>query len=139
MKIICYDPTFKRYYTFDQVDQYTLVATKHTALFSKGDTLKMSGIWLQEEQCDLSLSWNGNKRHGIWKQVWYTTDSLRYKYTEYKNDTIIREYSEVKSREQNTSKEQDTITPPKTEIVPYHPKFPTERIPKRKQKVHRLR
>lgn len=62
-KIICYDPTFKRYYTFDRIDQYTLVATKHTALFTKGDTLKMSEIWFPEEEntCVLSMNWDKNK------------------------------------------------------------------------------
>lgn len=41
-KIVCYDPKLKRYYTFAQVNDSTLICTKHTALFVKGDLLKLS-------------------------------------------------------------------------------------------------
>ena len=63
-RIICFDPRFRRYYTFDQIDEYTLIATRHTALFTKGDTLKMSSR--RNGDFDETMSWAGNKRHGIW-------------------------------------------------------------------------
>ena len=91
-EIICYDPLFKRYYTFDILDEYTLVATKHTALFIKGDTLKMSSLWRSKDSYIQGMSWNGNKRHGMWKNYHLDEDSITY--IKYKNDTIVRQYKE---------------------------------------------
>lgn len=41
-KIICYDPELKRYYTFIKINDSTLLCTKHTALFVKGNLLMLS-------------------------------------------------------------------------------------------------
>ena len=89
---VCYDKLFNRYYTFDEIDEYTLVATKHTALFTKGDTLKMGSLYKSEDWSYQSMSWKGNKKDGTW-YLRVGKDSIRY--TEYKNDTIVREYVEA--------------------------------------------
>jgi len=44
-KIICYDPSLNRYYIFTQVNDSLLIATKHTAIFTKGDRLKWICGW----------------------------------------------------------------------------------------------
>jgi hypothetical protein len=41
--IQCYDPTLKRRYDFLKVGDSLLIATKHTAVFVKGDTLRKVG------------------------------------------------------------------------------------------------
>ena len=40
-KMTCYDPVLKRFYTFVHLNDSILIATKHTALFAKNDTLKL--------------------------------------------------------------------------------------------------
>lgn len=40
-KITCYDPELKRYYVFILLNDSTLLAAKHTALFVKGNILKL--------------------------------------------------------------------------------------------------
>lgn len=40
-KILCFDPKLKRYYTFIQLNDSTLMCSKPTALFEKGDLLKL--------------------------------------------------------------------------------------------------
>jgi len=37
--VLCYDFKLKRMYTFKQINDSTLVALKHTAVFAKGDKL----------------------------------------------------------------------------------------------------
>jgi hypothetical protein len=113
--IICYDAVFKRYYTFNQLDEYTLVATKHTALFTKGDTLKLGSLFRNEDMYFQDMSWRGNKRDGIWKSYNADGDSIRY--VVYKNDSIINRYSEKKNppttqyrRDTNHEQRPDTIS-----------------------------
>lgn len=44
-KIICHDSKLNRYYTFTQINDSLLVATKYTVLFTKGDKLKWIYGW----------------------------------------------------------------------------------------------
>ena len=99
-QIICYDKSFNRYYTFDEIDEYTLVAIKHTALFTKGDTLKMSSLFQSENSRYQSMSWKGNKKDGIWC-LRVGKDSIRY--TEYKDDAIVRKYVEAQEPPRSAS------------------------------------
>lgn len=88
--IICYDATVRRYYTFKKIDNYTLVATKHTALFTKGDTLKLYYVYNGKDNQIQGMTWKLGNRDGIWANYYIGSDSINL--TEYKNNIIVRQY-----------------------------------------------
>ncbi len=111
--IVCYDNKLNRYYTFDEIDNYTLVSTKNTALFNKGDTLKLSYLYQYNEYYFQYMSWKGNKRDGIWKSLSTNEDSITY--VEYKDDILVNQYSE--KRKINENQRLDFDTKPDTTII----------------------
>lgn len=80
-EITCYDPKLNRIYKFIIVDEYTLMSTKHTAIFKKGELLKMT-MNAKEDY----MIWKDLKRHGIWSIT--MNDTIR-KWVLYQQDIPI--------------------------------------------------
>lgn len=72
------------------IDNYTLVATKHTALFTKGDTLKLYYVYNGKDNQIQGMTWKLGNRDGIWANYYIGSDSINL--TEYKNNIIVRQY-----------------------------------------------
>ena len=80
-EITCYDPKLNRIYKFIIVDEYTLMSIKHTAIFKKGELLKMT-----MNAKDDYMIWKDSKRHGIWSIT--MNDTIR-KWVLYQQDIPI--------------------------------------------------
>lgn len=65
-KITLFDTKLKRYYTFVEIDEYTLKSTKSTAIFKNGDLLKIYALSNQKGAVIRWMSWKNNKRHALW-------------------------------------------------------------------------
>ena len=65
-KITLFDPKLKRYYTFNEIDEYTLKSNKSTADFKNGELLKIYALSNKESAVIRCMSWKNNKRHGLW-------------------------------------------------------------------------
>ncbi len=88
--IILYDKKLQRYYNFKRVDNYTLVAKKHTALFTKGDTLKLYYKYDGNDSYIQGMNWENGKRAGLWINYYIGNDTINF--TEYKNDKVVKQY-----------------------------------------------
>lgn len=86
--IKCYDYRFKRYYIFKKIDSFTILSLKNTALFSKGDTLKLFYMYNKNENYVIGANWKGKYRDGMWVKhnIKSELDSISY----YDNDVLLR-------------------------------------------------
>lgn len=74
--ISCYDPKLDRIYRFEEIDQYTIQSIKSTAIFKKGELLKITSKIDKSKNIHMNMTWKDGKKNSIWR-TWLNDSILK--------------------------------------------------------------